>query len=234
MSTDRHTLIHAPRYQRSGRWPLLFMVALLALLLGGPALAQDAKIVSTKAGEVPSAGGPRSGPVGLPPPPVVRSSGVVPVAIQIDAAQVDAEIEQLEIVDGVMQNPTGPWVVSWYKDLAGLGESGNVVMAGHIDYWNVGPSVFYTLAQITEGAPINVTGEDGEVYAYQVEWIRNYGADDAPLDEIVGPTPQESLTLITCGGPFDYATGHYLERTVVRANRVDTAPQAGTGSALTG
>ena len=29
-------------------------------------------------------------------------------------------------------------------------------------------------------------------------------------------------TIITCGGPFDYANGVYLERTVVRAHRVDT------------
>ncbi len=224
MSTDHHAPRDRARSGRATRGHLFVLVAMLALLLSSPAFAQDARIVSTKAGEVPSAGGPRSGPVGQPPPPVVRAAGVAPVAIQIDAAQVDAQIEQLEIVDGVMQNPTGPWVVSWYKDLAGLGESGNVVMAGHIDYWNVGPAVFYTLAQIKEGAPINVTGEDGEVYAYQVEWIHNYTADDAPLDEIVGPTPRESLTLITCGGPFDYATGHYLERTVVRAKRVDAAP----------
>jgi LPXTG-site transpeptidase (sortase) family protein len=234
MSTGSHPPIRPTRSRRVRRGTPLVLTALLALLLGAPALAQDARIVSTRAGEVPSMGGPRSGPTGQPPPPVVRAAGVAPVAIQIDAAQVDAEIEQLEIVDGVMQNPTGPWVVSWYKDLAGLGESGNVVMAGHIDYWNVGPAVFYTLAHIKEGAPINVTGEDGEVYAYQVEWIRNYTADDAPLDEIVGPTPRESLTLITCGGPFDYATGHYLERTVVRASRVDAVPGAAAASAPSG
>ena len=42
----------------------------------------------------------------------------------------------------------------------------------------------------------------------------------AAIQEIVGDTGQESLTLITCGGVFDPATGEYLERMVVRAVRV--------------
>ena len=223
MSAD---LIQPPillRRRRPG-WRLsLLAVLLLPLLLVAPVLAQDAKIISTEVGEVPSMGSSRAGPAGQLPPPVVHRRGVTPIAIQIDAAQVDAEIEKLDVVDGVMQNPTGPWVVSWYEDLAALGDGGNVVMAGHIDYWNVGPAVFYTLAQVPEGANITVTGDDGNLYTYQVEWIRNYQAEDAPLDEIVGPTPQESLTLITCGGPFDYVNGHYLERTIVRAKRVEAA-----------
>ncbi|MEZ4505001.1 MAG: hypothetical protein R2848_03815 [Thermomicrobiales bacterium] len=45
---------------------------------------------------------------------------------------------------------------------------------------------------------------------------------NAPLDKIVGPTDNESLTIITCGGPFDYTNGVYLERTIVRAHRVET------------
>jgi hypothetical protein len=211
------------------------VAALLALPLAAPALAraQDAEdeaapapIISTQPGDVPSFGGRRPGPINqLPPPPSVRT-GVVPVAIQIEKAAVDAEIERLQIVDGVMQNPTGPWVVAWYEDLAALDEGGNTVMAGHIDYWNVGPAVFYSIGQLAQGDPITVTGEDGEVYSYTVEWVQNFEAAAAPIDEIVGPTPEESLTLITCGGTFDYVNGEYLERTVVRALRVEPAEQA--------
>jgi sortase (surface protein transpeptidase) len=39
-------------------------------------------------------------------------------------------------------------------------------------------------------------------------------------NDIVGDTGQESLTLITCGGPFDPATGQYLQRFVVRAHQI--------------
>jgi len=34
----------------------------------------------------------------------------------------------------------------------------------------------------------------------------------------VGATKKRALTLITCGGQFDAQAGHYLQRTIVRAN----------------
>ena len=210
--------------------PALLALLLAALLVAPAAVrAQDgegdedatasAPILSTLTGEVPSYGGRRPGPLDQPAPPSARPPGVRPLSIEIEEAAVNAEIEALDIVDGAMQDPSGPWVVAWYEDLAGLGEVGNVVMAGHIDYWNVGPAVFYTVGQLGEGDEIAVTGADGEVYTYQVEWVRQYDAADAPLEEITGRTDDEALTLITCGGTFDYATGEYLQRTVVRANR---------------
>ena len=210
------------------------LAALLALLLALPVVgraqdgdedelaAESAPIVSTRLGEVPTTGGRRPGPLGEAAAPA-RRAGVAPIGIEIDATGIAAEIERLAIVEGVMQNPTGPWVVSWYEDLAGLGEGGNVVMAGHVDYWNVGPAVFYALDQLAEGDEIDVTGEDGSVHTYAVEWVRQYDAADAPLEELVGVGGDagDSLTLITCGGTFDYTNGEYLQRTVVRANRVE-------------
>jgi hypothetical protein len=35
--------------------------------------------------------------------------------------------------------------------------------------------------------------------------------------DIYGPTPDPELRLITCGGTFDYATGHYLSNTIIYA-----------------
>jgi LPXTG-site transpeptidase (sortase) family protein len=177
-------------------------------------------IESTRLGEVPTTGGLRPGPSGYEPPLTTVPPGVGPVAIQIEKIALDAQVETIEIVDGVMQDPTGPWVVSWYKETAMLGELGNIVMAGHLDYWDVGPAVFYNITQLVKGDTVNVTGEDTKVYSYSVDWIRNYDTANAPIQEIVGPTEDENLTLITCGGPFDYEDGHYLQRTVVRLTRI--------------
>jgi len=181
--------------------------------------ALAAPIESTRLGEIPTTGGLRPGPMGLTPPPQLSVQGVIPVSIQIPKAEVDAQVETIEIVNGVMQNPTGPWVVSWYKETAKLGEDGNCVMAGHLDYWDVGPAVFYHITNLGKDDQLSVTGDDSQLYTYTVDWIRNYDANNAPIQDIVGETDGENLTLITCGGPFDYANGVYLQRTVVRTTR---------------
>jgi LPXTG-site transpeptidase (sortase) family protein len=149
---------------------------------------------------------------------------VTPIAIKIAKAQVDAEVEQQEIIDGVMQDPSGPFVVAWYRGTGRLGEDDNVVMSGHLDYWDVGQAVFYYVGELAEGDEIEVTGEDDVVYTYTVDWVKNYTVadlDEAGVQEIVGSTDTEVLTLITCGGPFDTDLGQYLERIVIRASRAE-------------
>jgi hypothetical protein len=37
---------------------------------------------------------------------------------------------------------------------------------------------------------------------------------------VYGPVPDAELRLITCGGAFDFATGHYLSNVIVYATLV--------------
>lgn len=150
-----------------------------------------------------------------PPPPI---AGAIPVSIQIPNALVDAPVEEQGIVDGVMQDPSGPWVVCWYKETPKLGAAGNTIMAGHVDWWDVGPSVFYHVGELVKGDLIEIIGDNDKIYTYKVSWVRLYSAENAPIQEIVGATKKRALTLITCGGQFDAEAGHYLQRTIVRAN----------------
>lgn len=205
-----------PRFSRRALARAGFGLAALATVGAVSASTSAApRIESTERGEMPTTGGLRPGPIGLNPPPVVFS-GARPVTLTIDAIGVNAQIETIEIVDGVMQDPTGPWVVSWYKETARPGEEGNTVFAGHIDYWDVGPAVFYSISTLQEDAEIRVSGDDNQTYVYLVQNVKLYDAANAPVGEIVGATEDPSVTLITCGGPFDYQTGEYLQRTVVR------------------
>jgi sortase (surface protein transpeptidase) len=186
----------------------------------GTAEATPPVIQSSATGEMPTYGGARSGPVGSKPSQFSSASRTIPASISVEKAQIQAEIEQLEIVNGTMENPTGPWVVSWYKETAELGETGNVVIAGHIDYWNVGPAVFYHIADLVEGDEIVMTGENGSTFTYAVETNDTYGVEELTgglITELVAPTDSQVLTMITCGGEFDYENGEYLSRTVVRA-----------------
>jgi hypothetical protein len=210
---------------------LVVLALLIGLLLPLAGAAQEANEEDTveALAEVPSTGGRRPGPVILassrvaaPEPEVVE--GVAPIALQVDKFGIDAPIELGSVVDGIMQDPSGPWVVSWYDGLGKIGEGGNVVMAGHVDYYTVGPAVFWNVRDLVPGDIVRVVGEDGESYEYVVEWMQRYEAagltPEVIQTEIVGDTGQESLTLITCGGAFDPATAQYNERWVLRANLI--------------
>ena len=193
-----------------------------ALALGGATIAPrtllaQPQIESTERGEMPTTGGLRPGPLGVNPQPLTIA-GFRPLSITIDAAGVAAPVEEVEIVDGIMQDPTGPWVVAWYKETGRLGvPDANICVAGHVDYWNVGPAVFYNIRNLAEGDAVDMAGEDGKVYRYEVQWVELYDAENAPIQEIVGSTGEQSLTMITCGGEFNYQTGQYVSRTVARA-----------------
>src|SRR5688572_1544502 len=139
------------------RRALALMLALVIFASAAPmgAIAQDdepevERVSPRQLGELPSTGAGRPGPIGILPGSV--RAGVLPVALRIDAVDIEAPIEEQEIVDGVMQNPSGPFVVSWYKETGRLGEqNNNVVLAGHLDYWDVGEAVFYDVWQLEEG-----------------------------------------------------------------------------------
>jgi sortase (surface protein transpeptidase) len=211
---------------------LALLLSLLLPLVGAAAQETEAEedVATTEAlSEVPTTGARRPGPIILaatrvaaPEPEPVE--GVAPIALQVDSVGVDAPIELGAVVDGAMQDPSGPWVVSWYEPLGKVGEGGNVVMAGHVDYWNVGPAVFWDIRELPAGEVIRVVGEDGKNYEYAVQWIERYDAagltPEVIQNDIVGDTGEETLTLITCGGTFDPATGEYNERWVVRANLI--------------
>lgn len=209
------------RSKFGSRRDFLALMAVAPLMVPAIARAQD-RVESSELGELPTSGGIRPGPVGFEPAKL-QKVGIAPVTIKIEKAQVDAQIEEQKIVDGVMQDPSGPWVVAWYPSTAGLGEGSNVVMAGHLDYWDVGEAVFYNVWKLEEGDQIEVTGQDEQTYIYAVDWVRNYKVaelDAKGVQEIVGKTDSEKLTLITCGGPFDYDKGEYTERIVIRSSIV--------------
>lgn len=171
-------------------------------------------------GEIPTTGVARPGPMTGSPPNSVTAR-VRPIAIRIPSIQVDTEVERRPIIDGVMSNPTGPFVIAWYGATGWLGVPGNVVMAGHVDYAGVGPAVLARASELKVDDVIEITGSNVHIYRYRVTWSKLYNAEGAPVDEIAGDSDEEILTLITCGGDFDPATQRYQQRLVIRAVRSD-------------
>jgi len=202
-------------------------VAGLAALGMGVASARQGDGSSPRTGDVPSSGGARPGPMGLDLGPVAKKVGARPVALTIDKLAIVADVEILNIVDGAMQNPTGPFIVSWYEETGGAGAVGNIVLAGHVDYWSVGPAVFYNIywgEQLAEGDLMKVIAEDGEEYTYRVLFQQLYNVTELTpeiITNLIYPRDKdELLTLITCGGEFDPNSGEYNSRVIVRGERV--------------
>ncbi|HLZ72236.1 MAG TPA: class F sortase [Dehalococcoidia bacterium] len=166
---------------------------------------------------------PTSAPEPPSPTPAPSQAGIV--RLKIAAINVDAPIS-VKGVDGrgVMEDPNSWNDVVWYNfsGRPGFGSGNNAVFAGHVDYIRHGPAVFWDLSKLKPGDAVDVVLGDGTDYTYRVTSMAVYGANDAPVDAIIGPTSTESVTLITCNGTF--AAGEYNNRLVVRAERLSNAP----------
>lgn len=155
------------------------------------------------------------------PTPAVQVERLIIPAINVDAAVTTKAVAG----NGEMPSPDGPQDVIWYdfSALPGLGGSpgvaGNTVFAGHVDYHDYGPAVFWDLRHLKEGDEITVRLRNGTQYRYTARSNRVIDPAATPFNEIVASTPQESLTVITCDGDFDPGTQTYDLRRIVWAVR---------------
>jgi sortase A len=120
---------------------------------------------------------------------------------------------------GVLETPGNGWDVGWYDVSTVPGQPGNSIMTGHVDYYDIGPAVFWRLRDLSPGDEVQVHLPEGDVVAYQVTQVESYDAGTAPVEAIMGPTADDVLTLITCAGSFDPSVREYDHRLVVRAER---------------
>lgn len=151
----------------------------------------------------------------------------MPVSVDIPAIGVTSKLLHLGLnADGTIQVPslvTSANKAAWYKYSATPGQIGASVIEGHVDSYQ-GPAVFYRLGALRPGDTIDVTLADGVTAIFRVTGVREYTKSKFPSKAIYGATDYAALRLITCGGVFDYATGHYLSSTVVFASLTTSRP----------
>jgi hypothetical protein len=58
---------------------------------------------------------------------------------------------------------------------------------------------------------------------FAVTKVVQYSKAAFPTQLVYGPTKTPSLQLVTCGGAFDYSTGHYLSNIVVFSHLVSVS-----------
>ncbi len=160
-----------------------------------------------------------AGPIVAPPqsadPPPVAS----PVSLTIPLIGVKTSLITLGLAaDGSLQVPSSTAVAGWYTGSPRPGSIGSAIIVGHIDSLS-GPGVFYRLSELRRGDQVYLRRADGTTVLFLVTLVQSYLKDNFPTQAVYGPTPDAELRLITCGGAFDAATGHYLSNIVVYATQ---------------
>lgn len=141
-----------------------------------------------------------------------------PSVLYIPSLNVEAPIDNVgTLPNGDMGIPKDIDTVGWFERGARPGETGSMVMAGHLD----GPwgqtAVFAELSTINAGERIIVKDATGRGHIYVVEAIESYETENAPLERIFASDDQPRLTLITCSGTWDAQAWSYDHRLVVYA-----------------
>jgi sortase (surface protein transpeptidase) len=115
-----------------------------------------------------------------------------------------------------MQLPN-PGQVGWYRLGPRPGAPGPAVLIGHVDN-RTGPDVFYRLRQLRPGDQILISQSDGTTSRFLVGRLEQHPKTALPTSRIWTTTTRPVLRLITCGGPFNYATRHHRDNVIVYAS----------------
>ena len=213
------------RRNRAGRWALGTALAATLACAGGASVAAFGVFDGTPA---------HAGATYIPPSittvaprlasdpgarPLARSA---PVNIRIPGIGVNAPVMPVgRDADGTVQVPplAAHNLAGWYQYGPSPGQRGPAVILGHVDS-ATGISVFYYLKNMHAGDKVYVTLADGKVAAFAVDGLQKVAKDAFPTVFVYGKSGHPSLRLITCGGPFDQATGHYTDNIIVYAHLI--------------
>jgi hypothetical protein len=137
---------------------------------------------------------------------------------------VELLVPSLGIVSGIgelgllpnrqVQVPATVHTVGWFRLGPTPGQIGSSVILGHVDSY-LGPGIFFEIKTLTRGALIQVRLRDGVTTSFRVTSVVQYRKTAFPDELVYGSSGGRDLNLVTCGGTFDHATGHYESNIVV-------------------
>jgi LPXTG-site transpeptidase (sortase) family protein len=207
-----------------------FAIALAGNLTDGGGGGDPAATAGVRGGETPEG----TSPTGMPSraadyQPYVRP---LPLRVIIDRLRVDAPVVEMGMDSrGLPEAPVTSDEVAWYNFSSPVGEGGNAVFAGHIN-WEGDWAVFAKLDELEPGDNIRLVWSNDREYVYKV--VENFQVDPEDPDslKVMAPTEDDVITLITCGGEWRPDSrspigGSYDRRTIIRAehNRNFSLPQ---------
>jgi hypothetical protein len=209
---------------RLARRPIAVAALLAGLLVAticvlGLALASGTARPATPVGKPALLPVPR-GKRAAVPGPSATTAVARPTALIVPAIGVRTRLIHLALTKaGALQVPGSAAVAGWYTGSPRPGAIGAAVIAGHIDS-RFGPGVFFRLRFLHPGQRVYVRRADGTLAVFRVTAVQVYPNARFPAAAVYGPVPDAQLRLITCGGTFDAATGHYLSNVIAFAQLV--------------
>jgi Sortase domain len=200
---------------------------LLGAILG--AIVAGSTLVACGAEAPPAAYDTAAPPADTSVPKVVEPVAD-PVAISIPKIGARSELIKLGLnADGSLETPPvdrpllGGWYAGAQPDVDGdeivPGERGSAVVAAHVDGVIDGkrgqPGLFFKLRELVPGDEVFVDQADGRQLRFLVERVEQHDKDSFPTDAVYNVDDMPRLNLITCGGAFDRAAGHYVANEIV-------------------
>jgi sortase (surface protein transpeptidase) len=212
---------------------LLASMVLLGAGLAGLLMTGGNGPVATYVGEIPiyddgDIGTATATPLPTPPPNDSPLTRMIIEKINVDAPIITLGLDE----NSVPQVPSGPGDVAWYDWSSKPGWGSNAVFSGHVDWTLYGHpviGVFYYLHDVGLDDEIKIVLEDGTEYRYKVTGNQAIEDGDPRALDWMGPTPNDVITLITCGGTWvrDWTNplgGYYTMRQIVRAELIQEEP----------
>lgn len=220
----------AARAPRRGRRSLIAAAAVAAIGVVCLGVAQSRQVhqpepplSSATSPSAPSQPVPGPTPSAAPPAPLTLPASR-PTALSIPAIGVHSRLQSLgQNADRTMEVPAvGPHYdeAGWYRYSPTPGVLGPSILVGHVDSAKGGASVFFRLGELRPHDSVSITRADGSVAIFAVTEVRRYPKAAFPTQRVYGNTDHAALRLLTCGGPFDGATGHFRDNIVVFATLV--------------
>jgi hypothetical protein len=148
-----------------------------------------------------------------------QATSVKPTRVRLARRGIDAPVYGVDIDTrtGALAIPKDIDRVAWWRDGAAPGSAnGAILLAGHVDSAKRGAGAFYALKSARRGDTVTVTSDDGKTREYRVSTTQRVRKAALPAS-IYSRTGRRRLVLVTCGGPFNQAIGHYRDNIIVTA-----------------
>jgi len=189
-----------------------------------PTTEADTPVAPTTVPPTPTIAVPTATNVPPPPSPTpIPDVGILPTQLRIPAIGVDTKVEHVgRTANGAMDVPKDVFNVAWFDVGVKPGNSGNAVIDGHLDGYNIPAAVFINLDRLQPGNKVYVRDSKNKELTFEVYGKQVYDYDKAPLDKIFGSAFESHLNLITCNGTFDSKNKNYSQRLVVFTKLVNS------------